>query len=137
MTTSVTVHFQCLSTDKLNSEITFEYVAVALTILQMFATMGGYPASSGIAISLFALVSLGVNRFVQFLGPLATCHLSYHHGLQAAILEVVFYPFCISYNVRSCSHFCSLLGTKRARRWLGFLASFGSVRSFLKITQPY
>ncbi len=64
---SVVVQFQGLSAD-MHSDTTFEYVVLALTVLQMFATYGYYPASSGIAVSLFALVALGINRFVQLLG---------------------------------------------------------------------
>jgi hypothetical protein len=63
---AVIVQFQGMSSDKLQSDTTFEYVVVALTVLQMFAAYGAYPASAGIAVSMFALVALGVNRFVQF-----------------------------------------------------------------------
>jgi hypothetical protein len=133
MSTSVTVQFQGLSTDKLNSDTTCEYAVLALTVLQMFATMSNYPASSGIAISLFALVALGVNRYIQYPKSLATYRSSVLLGLQAAILEVVFYPFYCSHHFRSCAHFCCLLGIKRVRRWFGFLASCRSVRSIFDI----
>ena len=75
---SVTVQFQGMSPDKLVSDTTFEYVVLALTILQMFATYGFYPAASGIGISLFALVALGLNKFVQICAFIASfnqpCH---------------------------------------------------------------
>jgi hypothetical protein len=62
---SVTVQVQGMSSEKLHADSTFEYVVLALTVLQMFALYGFYPASAGIPISLFALVALGVNRFVK------------------------------------------------------------------------
>ena len=62
---SVTVQVQGMSSEKLHSDSTFEYVVLALTILQMFAAYAFYPAAAGIPVSLFALVALGVNRFVK------------------------------------------------------------------------
>ncbi len=65
---SVTVQFQGMTSEKLQSDSTFEYAVIALTVLQMFAAYGAYPAPAGIAVSMFALVALGVNRFVLFGG---------------------------------------------------------------------
>ena len=51
------------------SNTTFEYAVLALTVLQMLnCFVGGYPAASGIPVSLFALVALGIDRFVHFCG---------------------------------------------------------------------
>jgi hypothetical protein len=95
---SMVVQIQGLSADKLHSDTTFEYVVLVLTAMQMFATYGVYPASSGIPVSLFALVALGINRFVQLFESLASSHSFQHHVLQAAFLEVVLFPLHIRHR---------------------------------------
>ena len=63
---SVTLNFQgVISVDTMKADATFEYVALALTCLQMLAMIDAYPGP-GVVISVFALVALGNNKCVRF-----------------------------------------------------------------------
>ena len=92
-----TLKFQ-VSADTMNSDSTFEYVALALTCLQMLSTLGAalYPGP-GLVISVFALVALGNNKCVQILfrSIQPSFRFTVTMRLQTAILEVVLLPFCI------------------------------------------
>jgi hypothetical protein len=70
-----------MSSTFLLSSTTFEYAVLALTVLQMLNTFFAYPAASGIPVSLFALVTLGIDRFVHFCGSASPSQSSLLHDL--------------------------------------------------------